>query len=245
MSSYKAVIFDIGGVVAGSPLLGIKKFEAHHGIPDNYLNWAIFKSGKTGAFQRVERGEVLVGQTFYEQFGQDVRNTDWIASFVENERRKGRNVDADEVRARIAKIDGQELWHWMMRESVVLDPYMLHAVRTLRKHGVQVAALTNNFKSEVANPEHPPHELEKEFDHFLESAIIGLRKPDPKIYRYTMKILNVTPAETIFLDDIGSNLASAKQLGITVIRVHIGKTRDAVEELSQLVGFPLLDPSRL
>jgi epoxide hydrolase-like predicted phosphatase len=243
--AYKAVLFDVGGVVAGSPLLGIQKYEKAHSIPDQYINWAIFKSGKQGGFQRVERGEMLVGREFYQAFQADVRNPAWVQGFVAKEATKGRHVEAQDILNGIKNISGEELWHWMMRESMTLDPWMMAAIRTLKRHGVKVAALTNNFKSESTNPEHPPHELEKEFDVFLESAVLGMRKPSPEIFMYSMDVLGVTPAETIFLDDIGSNLASAKALGITVIRVYIGKTRQAVEELSRLIQIPLIDTSQL
>ena len=38
MSQYKAVVFDIGGVVSQSPLAGIAKYEVKHGIPKKYID---------------------------------------------------------------------------------------------------------------------------------------------------------------------------------------------------------------
>lgn len=38
---YKAVFFDMGGVVVGSPFQGIADFEKEHGLPVNYLNIAM------------------------------------------------------------------------------------------------------------------------------------------------------------------------------------------------------------
>ena len=34
----KAIIFDIGGVVVRSPMIGIAKYEKEHGLPTNYIN---------------------------------------------------------------------------------------------------------------------------------------------------------------------------------------------------------------
>ncbi len=44
------------------------------------------------------------------------------------------------------------------------------------------------------------------------------RKPDPKIYDYACKAIGIEPNEAIFLDDIGMNLRSANQLGMSTIR---------------------------
>jgi hypothetical protein len=40
----------------------------------------------------------------------------------------------------------------------------------------------------------------------VESRTTGLRKPDPRIYLHACESLRVTPAEAVFLDDIGGNL---------------------------------------
>ena len=36
--TYKAIIFDMGGVCVGSPFEGIMKFEKEHNLPHNYIN---------------------------------------------------------------------------------------------------------------------------------------------------------------------------------------------------------------
>jgi putative hydrolase of the HAD superfamily len=53
----------------------------------------------------------------------------------------------------------------------------------------------------------------------VESSVVGLRKPDPKIYKLACERLSVKPAETVFLDDLGPNLVPAKKLGIHTIQV--------------------------
>lgn len=47
------------------------------------------------------------------------------------------------------------------------------------------------------------------------------------------------PQEVAFLDDIGSNLKAASNLGIRCIRVTIGKEREAVAELEKMTGLRL------
>ena len=56
-SAVDAVIFDIGGVVMQSPMLGIRKYERRHGFPDDFINVSIKRAGHSGAWGKFERGE--------------------------------------------------------------------------------------------------------------------------------------------------------------------------------------------
>lgn len=47
----RAIIFDIGGVVVGSPLVGINLYEQERGLPPDYINVGITARGRKGAFQ--------------------------------------------------------------------------------------------------------------------------------------------------------------------------------------------------
>jgi putative hydrolase of the HAD superfamily len=61
-----------------------------------------------------------------------------------------------------------------------------------------------------------------EFPNLVRGSILshelGLRKPDPAIYRAAMKLSGTKPEETVFIDDLKSNVASAKKLGMIAIR---------------------------
>ena len=79
------------------------------------------------------------------------------------------------------------------------------------------------------------------FDYFIESAVLGVRKPNPEIFLYALGAMECNPEETVFLDDIGSNLKAAGKLGIRCIRVRIGKEAQAVAQLEEIMGIPLSD----
>ena len=53
----------------------------------------------------------------------------------------------------------------------------------------------------------------------VESCVEGARKPELSIYQSTLERLGVEPSEAVFLDDIGSNLKTARELGIHTIKV--------------------------
>jgi putative hydrolase of the HAD superfamily len=57
------------------------------------------------------------------------------------------------------------------------------------------------------------------FDHVIESAKIGLRKPDRRIYEMMIKALGVDPQHCVYLDDLGVNLKPAREMGMTTIKV--------------------------
>ncbi|KIW03408.1 uncharacterized protein PV09_05183 [Verruconis gallopava] len=97
--------------------------------------------------------------------------------------------------------------------------------------------------------------LHDNFDIFMGSAQIGMRKPEPRIYEYAIKEIqkigrargiDIKPSDIIFLDDIGSNLKGAKLAGMGTIKVNLGRTKEAVKELQERVGMQLLgEDSRL
>ena len=75
------------------------------------------------------------------------------------------------------------------------------------------------------------------FDHVIESAKIGLRKPDPRIYRMMVESLGVDPARCVYLDDLGVNLKPAREMGMTTIKVV--DTVQAIAELEAATGMTL------
>jgi putative hydrolase of the HAD superfamily len=114
-------------------------------------------------------------------------------------------------------------------------PAMLEAIRRIRVRGMLTAAITNNWVTE----DEGTRVLAPHFDVFVESAVVGLRKPDPRIFTLACERLGVAPGEAVFLDDIGSNLKTARALGMTTIKV--ADPTAALAELSSLLGFRLTD----
>ena len=127
---------------------------------------------------------------------------------------------------------GQRL---MQRIALVVQPHpaMLGAVRRIRERGLRAAALTNNWSGEGDGT----GALRPHFDVFVESSVVGLRKPDPRIYEHACRCLGIEPRESVFLDDIGSNLKTARALGMTTIKVDTPE--QALAELETVLGFPL------
>lgn len=101
-------------------------------------------------------------------------------------------------------------------------------------HGrYRLGCITNNVRREGGNR----HEILDLFDVVIESAKVGLRKPDTRIYQMACAQLGVTPEQTVFLDDFGVNLKGARALGMTTIKVD--ETDSAIAELESALGIPL------
>lgn len=216
MTAIAAVVFDIGGVVQDSPLHAIARYERAHGIEADAINRVVVAAGEAGAWARLERGELTM-QTFYAPFEADCRA-------------RGLTVDGRELMAKIA-------------EASVPRPRMLEAIRRIRAGGLRVAALTNNWVADT--PRYGPDgaetarsRLDPHFDVFVESAVVGLRKPDPRIYALVCEKLGLEPSRVAFLDDIGRNLKPARELGMATIKVD--NPEQALRELGALLGLDLI-----
>ncbi|MEC9058386.1 MAG: HAD-IA family hydrolase, partial [Actinomycetota bacterium] len=75
------------------------------------------------------------------------------------------------------------------------------------------------------------------FEVVIESAKVGVRKPDPRIYEMACTELKVDPHSCAYLDDLGINCKPAAALGMTAIKVV--DPEQALDDLEQAVGFSL------
>lgn len=212
--AWRAVIFDLGGVVLPSPFETFAEYERTHGLPDRFIRTVVASSADHGAWARLERGELDM--------------TGFAEAFAAECAEAGGTVDALELMAAIGAGAGPR-------------PEMVAAIRSIRDRGLRTGALTNNWAPAAPVPARESGAgfagLGDLFDTIVESAVEGLRKPDPRIYELACTRLDVTPAETVFLDDLGVNLKPARALGMTTIKVVEPTT--ALAELSDVLGFPL------
>jgi putative hydrolase of the HAD superfamily len=202
------VLFDLGGVVMGSPLHAIADYERDAGIAAGFVNRLVVSSGAAGAWSRLERGELGL-EAFYAAFDAECAAA-------------GEPVSARAMMERIARASQPR-------------PRMLAAIASIRARGLATAALTNNWVG--ADGDTGVDRLAPHFDAVIESAVVGLRKPDPRIYALALERLGVTAPEVVFLDDIGRNLKPARALGMHTIKVDAEE--QALADLARLLGFPL------
>jgi putative hydrolase of the HAD superfamily len=207
---YRAVIFDLGGVVFPSPFEAFDTYDHGNDLKKGTMRALIRVSSETGAWAALERGELSM-----DEFIVALEAEALAAGFI---------------------LDARRLMG-LIGSSLGPRPEMAHAIRVIRQHGLRTAALTNNWADEKQRSS--PSGLRETglFDVIVESAVEGLRKPDPRIYALALARLNVLASESVFLDDLGMNLKPARNMGMATIKVV--DPDDALAELETILGFPL------
>jgi len=105
--------------------------------------------------------------------------------------------------------------------------------RRLHGRGVRFAMLTNNVR------EWEPHwraklPIDDIFETVVDSAFVGVRKPDPRIYAIVLERLGLPAADCAFVDDLERNVDAARELGFAA--VHFEDTEQVISELDALVA---------
>jgi len=101
-----------------------------------------------------------------------------------------------------------------------LDPNraMIEFVRELRGRGLRAALLTNNVREWEPLWRAKLPEIDELFEVVVDSAFVGMRKPDRAIYELTLERLGVSPRECVFVDDLDVNCETARALGMAAVR---------------------------
>jgi putative hydrolase of the HAD superfamily len=73
------------------------------------------------------------------------------------------------------------------------------------------------------------------FDAVVISGEVGMRKPEPAIYRRAAEELGVAADECVFVDDLGPNVKGA--VGVGMVGVKFVDAEQAIGELEVLFGL--------
>lgn len=193
--SFAAVIFDFGGVVTSSPFEAFHRLEAAHGLPRDFIRRINAANPDGNAWARFERAEIDTA-TFDSLFAEEAE--------AFGHRLPGRSV--------LAVLAGE------------VRPEMVAALHRLRREGYRLGCITNNMRADESKPETGAlagryAEAIGLFEHVIESAMAGVRKPDPRIYLMMCEALGVVPEACVYLDDLGINCKPAAALGMHAIKV--------------------------
>jgi putative hydrolase of the HAD superfamily len=116
-----------------------------------------------------------------------------------------------------------------------LDPNepMISLMRELAP-SFRMALLTNNIREwePLWRAKLPVDEI---FEFVVDSAFVGMRKPDPAIYELTVERLGdgFDPGDCLFVDDVEVNIEAARELGMTA--VHFRDNEQAIPEIRALL----------
>ncbi|MGN6115957.1 MAG: HAD-IA family hydrolase [Nitrobacter sp.] len=207
----EAVIWDFGGVLTTSPFEAFMRYETERGLPADIIRRTNAENHLENAWAKFERAEIDA------------------AAFDE--------LFAAESRALGAEIRGSDVLPLLSGD---LRPEMVEALRRI-KQKFKTGCITNNLPANAIGSKTGRSlyvaEVMALFDHVIESAKIGLRKPDPRIYTMMTDKLGADPKRCVYLDDLGVNLKPARAMGMTTIKVL--NAPQAIAELEAATGLAL------
>jgi putative hydrolase of the HAD superfamily len=207
----EAVIWDFGGVLTTSPFDAFERFEIERGLPAGIIRRTNAANHWENAWAKFERAEVDL-EAFDSLFAAE--------SLVQGAEVRGKDV--------LPLLSGD------------LRPEMVEALRRIAAK-FKTGCITNNLPANAIGSAGGRSlyiaEVMALFNHVIESAKIGLRKPDPRIYQMMIEALGVDPRRCIYLDDLGVNLKPARDMGMTTIKVT--NAPQAIAELEAATKLPL------
>ena len=107
------------------------------------------------------------------------------------------------------------------------QPAMAALVRRVNQRGIRTALLSNSWGNT-----YPRDTWDGMFDDIVISGEVGLRKPEPEIFRLAAGRLGLEPAECVFVDDLQHNVDGARAVGMTaILHTEYDETRRALEDL--------------
>jgi len=220
----RAVLWDFGGVILTSPFEAFRRYESATGLPQDFIRTINSTNPHSNAWALLERS--------------DISTKEFDELFAQESSARGHRVPGADVLALLA---GD------------IRPNMVAALDAVIAAGFKTACLTNNMvttnndmvttSDNTVTTSESSNERASEltavmnrFDVIVESSKVGVRKPEPRFYEIACEMLDVTPGECVFLDDLGINLKSAAAMGMRTIKVV-----DPVDAISQLAAITGID----
>ena len=213
-----AVLFDFGGVILTSPFEAFNAYERDNDLPLDLIRTINTTNPDNNAWAKLERS--------------DVSASEFAALFEQEAAALGHRLDGSAI---LGLLSGD------------LRPEMVEALRRIGEAGFKTACLTNNFVAhddrgsgvDSADPERAValREVMGLFDAVVESARVGIRKPEVRFYEIALEALGIEASEAVFLDDLGINLKPARAMGMTTIKV--ASADQALTELEEVIGLKL------
>lgn len=210
MSEIKAIVSDFGGVLTTPLLASFAAIQDDIGVTAENLGMAMrhgLAEGEEMPLFRLERGEISEDE-FLE------RLSDGLEAILGHR---------------------PHLHHFRHMFFDALDPneQMLALMRELKDEGLKMALLTNNVREwePLWRSMLPVDEI---FEEVVDSAYVGCRKPEARIYELTLERIGMPAESCLFIDDIHTNVEGAEAVGMNAI--HFRGNEQAIPEIRAALG---------
>jgi epoxide hydrolase-like predicted phosphatase len=211
VSLRRAVLFDYGGVLTRPIGPSFAAFERDHGIdPGRSFELLVAASRTTGGgpIGALERGEMTV-----ERFDATLRTMLADAGYAPPP--EGSLLDG-------------------LFAGMTPHGQLWEVAAQARSAGITTGLLSNSWGTSM----YPWDRIEAHFDVAVVSGQVGLRKPDPAIYRLAMDRVGVEPSACAFVDDLERNVEVARELGMCGIH-HVGDDAATALALAAFLGVDI------
>jgi putative hydrolase of the HAD superfamily len=201
----EAVISDFGGVLTTPLIRSFMAFQDVTGISMETLGTTMQRiaeaDGEHPLFE-LERGRITE------------------AAFLERM--------ADELERDLSHRPEMHRFGEIYFEALRPNEPMIDLMRELKAGGYRLALLTNNVREwePVWRSMLPVDEI---FELVVDSAFVGCRKPERRIYEIALERLDLPAASCLFVDDVEVNVEAARELGLAAI--HFRANDQAIPEL--------------
>ena len=212
MNAPKAIISDFGGVLTSPLLESFAAVQDQTGIPFDEVGRAMAdiagRNGGVNPLFQLEKGEMT--------------EVDFL------------DLIADELEPKLGHRPEMHRFSEVYFEALQPNQPMIDLMCELRDSGLRMAMLTNNVR------EWEPRwramlPVDEIFELVVDSAFVGMRKPEPEIYELTLeRLAGPSAAECLFIDDIAINCEAAEALGIRA--VHYREPEQAIADIREAVS---------
>jgi putative hydrolase of the HAD superfamily len=205
----RAVISDFGGVLTTPLLAGFVAYQEEAGVPLEELGRGMQRAAEAYGehpLYLLERGEIAE------------------AEFA---RRLAEQLGGEFDLARLRQL---------YFERIEPNPPMIDYMAELRGRGLRMALLTNNVREWEPLWRAKLPELDEIFELVVDSAFVGMRKPERRIYELTLERLGdgLRAEECLFLDDFELNCEGARAVGMRAVLFH--DAEQAMAEVESALG---------
>ena len=205
MARVEGIISDFGGVLTSPLLDSFVAFQDSSGVSLEELGKAMMIIGQRAGVNPLH--ELETGR---------LSETEFLSSI---------GAQLTEQLGRPIEMHGfGERYFATLEPNQALIDYM----RELRRRGYRMAICTNNVR-EWEHRWRTMLPVDEIFHEVVDSAFVGTRKPEPRIYQITLERLGVAADAALLVDDVEVNCEGARELGMRA--VHFRSTEQTIEEI--------------
>jgi putative hydrolase of the HAD superfamily len=189
----RAIVSDFGGVLTSPLIEGFLAYQEQSGVTPEDLGRAMASAQERHGehpLVELERGEISE-----DEFGRRLQDE------------LSHDFDLRHLR---------EVYFERLRPNAGMIGYM----RELRGRGLRMALCTNNVREWEPLWRSKLPELDEIFEVVVDSAFVGVRKPEPRIFELTLERLGdeLRFQDCLLVDDVEVNCDGARALGMRAVR---------------------------